>query len=254
LIQTPDGYLGWLDNGAFVEVDSIKMLNWRLAKKVVVTKSFDLILANWNNTSDIISDVVEGDILESGDSADKYLKVILPDGRSGYISNSSVINYADFISIRESLLENILTTAHQMMGRPYLWGGTSGKGMDCSGFTKTIYYLNGLELPRDASQQVQVGMEIKTDSSLNNLISGDFIFFGTPGTDTQKEKISHVAMYLGDGKMIHASDRIQIESLKKEDPDFTERRLKTMVRAKRMLQNIGENGVKKLADHPSYMP
>ena len=152
---------------------------------------------------------------------------------------------------REPLLQNILITANHMMGRPYLWGGTSGKGMDCSGFTKTVYYLNGLELPRDASQQVQVGVEIETDTSLRNLVPGDFIFFGhAKNRMTQKEKITHVAMYLGDGKIIHASDRIQIESLKRGDPDFTERRLNTMVRAKRMLKNIGENGVKKLADHP----
>ncbi len=124
--------------------------------------------------------------------------------------------------------------------------------MDCSGFTKSIFYLNGLELPRDASQQVHIGEEINTDTTLKNLMTGDFIFFGNKKTAAQKEKITHVAIYLGDGKIIHASDRVQIESLKRSDPDFTEKRLISMVRAKRMLQNIGKNGVIKLVEHPIY--
>jgi hypothetical protein len=250
LVQTPDGYLGWLDRGALIQTDPDRLSRWRLAKKVVIIKSFDFVFADRNKT--IISDVVEGNILEAGDQFEEFMLVKLPDGRSGFINYSSITPYEDFINPREPLLENILITANHMMGRPYLWGGTSGKGMDCSGFTKTVYYLNGLELPRDASQQVNVGVEVETDTSLRNLIPGDFIFFGQKKEMDQKEKITHVAMYLGEGKIIHASDRIQIESLKTGDPDFTERRLNTMVRAKRMLENIGEKGVKKLADHPLY--
>ena len=250
LVQTPDGYLGWLDNGALIQVDSLKIANWKLAEKVVVIKPFDLVFAN--DEKDIVSDVVEGNILESGDLYDEYLRIKLPDDRSGYLSLSSVVKYEDFLTIQEPLLQNILTTAHHMMGRPYLWGGTSGKAMDCSGFTKTVFYLNGLELPRDASQQVHVGVEIETDTTLKTLMPGDFIFFGQKRTTAQEEKITHVAIYLGNGKIIHASDRIQIESLKRGDPDFSGRRLITMVRAKRMLEGIGDNGVKKLIDHPMY--
>ena len=53
--------------------------------------------------------------------------------------------------------ETIVATAYRFFGVPYLWGGTSVKGMDCSGFTKTVYFLNGVLLPRDASQQVARG-------------------------------------------------------------------------------------------------
>ena len=111
--------------------------------------------------------------------------------------------------------------------------------MDCSGFTKTVYYLNGLMLPRDASQQVHVGIEVETDPSLKNLQPGDFLFFGRKATSSAKEKITHVAIYLGDGKMIHSSERVRIQSLKRGDEDFAENRLNTLVRAKRLLENIG---------------
>jgi hypothetical protein len=249
-VQLPDGYLGWLDQGALVKITPQEYSDWQVAKKVVVVAPFDLIYSDPGK--EVLSDVVEGNILEAAGQTDQFQTVKLPDGRTGIINEKSIISYERFINIREPLLENILSTAHQFMGRPYLWGGTSGKGMDCSGFTKTIFYLNGLEVPRDASQQVHIGVEIHTDTTLQNLMPGDFIFFGNKKTSSKEEKITHVAIYLGDGKIIHSSDRVQIESLKRGDPDFIEKRLISMVRAKRMLENIGKNGLKKLMDHPIY--
>ena len=96
------------------------------------------------------------------------------------------------------------------------------------------------------------GTSVASDTTLQNLLPGDFIFFGRKAADDQKEKITHVAIYLGNGRIIHASDRVQIESLRRGDPRFTERRLQTMIRAKRMLKNIGENGVRKLETHQLY--
>jgi cell wall-associated NlpC family hydrolase len=172
----------------------------------------------------------------------------------GLIDADAIISYEDFLQPKAPLADHIIRTSMQMLGRPYLWGGTSGKAMDCSGFTKTVFYLNGLELPRDASQQVRVGLDVESDQSLKNLKRGDFLFFGSPSTPDKKERITHVAIYMGDGKIIHASDRVQIESLRPEDPDFAPERLSTLVRARRMLEGIGENGVRPLSEHAWYLP
>src|SRR5690606_34759178 len=86
----------------------------------------------------------------------------------------------------ELTADRLISTAKRMMGLPYLWGGTSVKGVDCSGFTKTAFHMNGLMIPRDASQQVLEGMQVDIlapDGSLDtvlvhrNLKPGDLLFF-----------------------------------------------------------------------------
>jgi SH3-like domain-containing protein len=249
-VQTPDGYLGWLDDGGFSFLDKVLFEKWRATPKVVVNVPFGFVTAGKKGPN--ISDVVEGDILAIKDEQESGWVVSFPDGRTGFLAKTYGENYAKFLSTKDPDPEQLITTAYSFMGRPYLWGGTSGKGMDCSGFTKTVFYLNGLELPRDASQQVHVGEEVPTDTTLVNLKRGDFIFFGRKATSANREKVTHVAIYLGDGKIIHASDRIQVQSLKRGDPDFVEYRLKSMVRVKRMLDGLDKNGVKRLRTHPEY--
>ncbi len=248
-VQTPDGYLGWLDGGGLEIPSQANFTQWLHSEKIVVTAPFAFVTSSLDGSN--VSDVVEGNIMRLLGKQGRFYQVALPDGRAGLLNQSSAVSYQGFIE-REPILENILAKAHEFLGRPYLWGGTSGKGMDCSGYTKTVFYLNGLELPRDASQQVHVGVAVDTDESLKNLQPGDFLFFGRKASADQKERITHVAIYLGDGKMIHSSERVRIQSLRRGDPDFVEHRLKTLVRAKRMLRNIGENGVRPLQEHEKY--
>ena len=250
-VQTPEGYLGWLDQGAFVALDETKLQQWWKSEKVVVVTSGAQVRSSASQA--VISDVAQGNILVKLDGVDgEVFHVALPDGRHGVIEKSMVVSYRDFLTPPSSLVSNIISTAHSFMGRPYLWGGTSSRAMDCSGFTKTVFYLNGLVLPRDASQQVWVGDAIDTDTTLKNLLPGDFLFFGRKASRDVAEKITHVGIYLGDGQMIHASEMVRVQSLRRNDPNFAENRLLTFVRAKRMLSQVGKNGVLPLTTHPSY--
>jgi len=95
------------------------------------------------------------------------------------------------------LRDKILRTADSFIGVPYRWGGESvEEGFDCSGFTMTVYRLNGLDLPRSSRSQWREGLPV----SRANLQKGNLVFFHTSGTG----KISHVGIYVGNGQFIHA--------------------------------------------------
>lgn len=88
---------------------------------------------------------------------------------------------------------------------PYLWGGRTPFGMDCSGFTQLVYKIAGFALPRDASVQSKAGDPI---IAIEILKPGDLMFFGE-----ESIKISHVGIYLGDNKIVHASGKVRIDNV-----------------------------------------
>ena len=250
-IQTPDNYLGWVDDGGIHLMDSTEYNQWMTSDRGVCLSDYSFVFENADFNSNKITDLMAGNIFQLLNSENNFCKIKLPDGRTGFAKKENIMNYKEWIESHKPSPDKIIAAAKEMIGRPYLWGGTSGKGMDCSGFTKTAFYLNGIQLERDASLQVHTGKKIDTDTTLKNLIPGDLLFFGKY-RDDGSERITHVAIYLGDGKIIHASDRVQIQSLKRGDPDFVEYRLKSFVQARRVLGSEGKNGIIALKDSPFY--
>ena len=90
----------------------------------------------------------------------------------------------------------IITTARKYIGVPYVWGGSTPKGFDCSGFVQYVFNAHGISLPRTSKQQYAVGSWV----SKSNLQPGDLVFFDTSGSG-----ISHLGIYIGDNQFIHAS-------------------------------------------------
>jgi cell wall-associated NlpC family hydrolase len=99
--------------------------------------------------------------------------------------------------------EKIIETAQQLINTPYLWGGKSPFGIDCSGFTQIVYKLNGYQLPRDAYQQVELGEAL---SFVEEAEAGDLAFF-----DNEEGKIVHVGILLNNQQIIHASGFVRID-------------------------------------------
>ena len=92
----------------------------------------------------------------------------------------------------------VLGTADKYVGVPYVWGGSTPSGFDCSGFTKYVFAKNGIGLPRTSREQARVGDGIPLD--FDAMRPGDLLLFAEPG-----EAVSHVAIYVGSGRIIHAS-------------------------------------------------
>lgn len=95
-----------------------------------------------------------------------------------------------------TLASRIIATSKKYIGVPYLWGGTTPKGFDCSGFVQYVFNAHGISLPRTSREQYTVGTYIST----SNLQPGDLVFFNTSGSG-----VSHVGLYIGDGQFIHSA-------------------------------------------------
>lgn len=125
--------------------------------------------------------------------------VATPTGTTARLSVSAVHIYASAAAILRPSGQEIALTAQRFLGLRYLWGGTSAFGFDCSGLMNLIFRAHGVLIPRDANAQALVGRAIARHA----LQPGDLVFFAT---DPPSPAITHVAMYLGDGRIIESPD------------------------------------------------
>ncbi|MDN3689943.1 C40 family peptidase [Cyclobacterium jeungdonense] len=239
LVQTPDDYISWVDEAAIVRIDQQTMDEWMGKEKVVVTEMISNIYTD-ENQGEIVSDITAGNVLEIENRSPQGYKVALPDGRKGFIAAEVAVPYDEWINSRSTDDTSLVQTAKLMMGSPYLWGGTSPKGMDCSGFTKTIYFLNGMVIPRDASQQILEGELIDSEKNWENLEVGDLLFFGVPAMEDSRERVVHVGMWIGDNQFIHSRGRVRVSSFDPNDENYDAYELGRYLRTKRIRQKLSE--------------
>ncbi len=252
-IQTPDKYIGWTDNDGIALKNFQTLDEWKLSEKLLYTKEFGFIFEKPDVNSLHVSDIVAGSIMKFIGPEGDYCKVEYPDGKTGYVPKNECTNYKNWVNNPVTDASKILNTSYKFLGLPYLWGGTSVKGVDCSGFTKTVFYLNGIMLPRDASQQVNTGLDIDTKTGFQNLMPGDLLFFGKKGDKNTPDKITHVGIYIGNMEFIHSSGKVKINSLDPKAKNFNEYRYRTFIKAKRILNSIGKNGIEFVKDNDFYM-
>ncbi|MDD2245393.1 MAG: NlpC/P60 family protein [Dysgonamonadaceae bacterium] len=251
-IQMPDSYIGWI-NGSVEPVTEKELQEYLQKSKIVITSHSTSSYSRAKTNSETVSDLVAGDILVLLGTKGKYYKVVYPDGRTAYVNKSDAKEESRWLTDIELTHESIISTAKQMMGIPYVWGGTSTKGLDCSGFTKTVYFLHGIILARDASQQVKYGELVDQEGSFDKLQPGDLVFFGTKATpENPQEKVVHVGISLGNNKFIHASDYIRINSFDPSDPLYDEFNTKRYLRTKRVIGSVNTPGIQEIYHSTLY--
>ena len=223
------------------------------AKKVIFTPESGHIYTEPNASSERVSDVVAGNIMKYEGSKGKWTKVSLADGRKAYVESNKVADFATWAKNTRPTPESVISFAKLLVGVPYHWGATSVKLLDCSGFAKTVYYMNGLILARDASQQCLTGQKIEIDdiaTQYDRLQKGDLVFWGRKATATSKERITHVGIYIGDGLFIHESGRVRYDSFNKNDKEhYSQNYVNIFVRASRIIgtedKDMGVTSVEK---------
>jgi len=262
-IETPDGYKAWVNEMAIVPIDQARLDAWKASKRMVVTNYYTFFLDAPRPDANHVSDGVWGDIVEYVGASGKYTEVALPDGKHAFVPTADVTELRSWVDSRKAVIpanapqsdvekarQLILETAKTFVGVPYLWAGTSIKGVDCSGFAKTVYFLNGYMLLRNASQQFKTGEPVDVSEGLGKLQPADLVFFGTEATDEKPVRITHVAIYMGDGKIIHSSQVVRINSLIEGEPDYYSRK---PIRACRILGNQDcDKGVVSIANSNIY--
>jgi hypothetical protein len=181
-----DSYEGWICNKQWVEIteDDYKQLD--------------------KDVSTITTDIL--DIITKDNHQAIVIGSILPFYKSGHaLINDEMYKFdgmttPGFVN-KEKLIENSLV----YLNAPYLWGGRSPLGVDCSGFTQMVYRLQGIDLPRDAYQQAKVGTTL---SFVEESEAGDLAFF-----DNEEGKVTHVGIILEDSHIIHASGKVRIDRI-----------------------------------------
>ncbi len=229
--QLDDEYIGWITKSSIKIGDHDFIKQWRAQDKLVVSANYGQI---WEKPSQksirSVSDVVKGNKLINRGLKKGWYQVELPDGRVGFIQSILVTTEDKFTNDSKfESVDKLLNTAYRFIGLPYLWGGRSTKGFDCSGFTQTVFKLNGFQLPRDANMQVKSGVEVPIDDSLKNLESGDLVFFGR-----DVDHIYHVGIYIGDDEFIHSESSVQINSFNPKDKNYSEFRRKGLQAVRRV--------------------
>jgi len=181
-----DGYEGWIDSKQFQPI----------SKDQYEQLSADAIILN----SDLVEYI----------TSPNNLLMPIPLGASLSFLNHSDINVSgfDFEGMRISGVKpksNLINTSFMYLNAPYLWGGKTPFGIDCSGFTQMVYKLNGYHLLRDASQQATEGEAL---SFIEESEPGDLAFF-----DNEEGKIIHVGIIMDDNYIIHSSGKVRIDRL-----------------------------------------
>ena len=276
-VVTPEPYTAWCTNLGLVEMTAEQINEYKAAPKYICTAFHSAVYAEPSRRAQRISDLSMGNLLrvvfiqtKKGDRISEvkgWKEVRLPDGRTGWTPAADVKEFDKWAENPKPSEKDIINTAKQFQGTPYLWGGASSKGLDCSGLVRLSWFMNGYLLPRNASLQVHLGREIIVEADhgigkdseqfhdemqkrILNLKPGDLVFFGNPETRWKKEVITHVGIYIGDGEIIHASHMIRINSLIPGSRNYYENSHR-LLKARRLFDWEGE-GLTPISQSKAY--
>ena len=194
-----DGYVGWIHSFY------LNFYKSKVEEHIFVTDRFVPVFYEKDKQNNIAALLSYGTYVPVVNIESGYCKIHLPDGKTGFIKLQKQINNKS----REIIIE----LAISLLAVPYLWGGKSSFGYDCSGFVQMILKTAGIHIKRDTSLQIKTADLDKIH--LDEAKPGDLIFF------LENHRTNHVAFSIGEGKIIHCSGQVKIESIIKGETGFS---------------------------------
>jgi len=201
-VRTPDRYEGWLPRAAVSPYADAAAPRYARAGRVVEVTSLTAYLyreADVTTARPRTSAPLATRLEVAADGpADGWLTVRLPSGGAAYVQAGDVRPVDPGAPPRRGSPGEVLEAARRFLGVPYLWGGMTARGIDCSGLVSRVYHANGLPLPRDAGLQFESPELVPVERQ--DLRPADLVFFGRGSS-----RVTHVGLYAGDGRFISAT-------------------------------------------------
>ena len=193
VLTSLDNYEGWIDIKLATEISESTFSLINQSPKHI-TKDIVTILFKNKETAPIL--IPAGSTIPSYNYETKSFFI----GENIYKVNTNISETSS-----NELRKNIINSAIQFLNSPYLWGGKTNFGIDCSGFSQVVLKINGINIPRDASQQVNIG---NTVNIIHDVKPGDLAFF-----DNDDGNIIHVGIFIDENRIIHASGKVRIDKI-----------------------------------------
>jgi cell wall-associated NlpC family hydrolase len=206
-VKLPDGYAGWLRSWHLIVLPRRDVFTWRdRADALVIAPSAEVLTGKRIGASRI-RDLTLGNRLVTRQKAGSWVRVALPDGERGWVGKGSLLLDGKTLPAKGP---DVLKTARLFLGAPYLWGGVTPRGADCSGLVQTAFAVHGERLPRDVVDQCRCGVRVE-----GRLRPGDLLFFGP-----SRGPLTHVAIWAGGRRFIHAGCPVELASLDPREDNY----------------------------------
>jgi len=217
-ITMEDRYEGWIHN-FYVSESRVNCQN-----SIIVTDRYAPLRLQHGKDSQIIALLSFGTVVPLIEQSSGYCTIQMINGEEAFIPAQ--------MEISPKNRSDIIKLAQNLFGVPYLWGGKSSFGYDCSGFVQMVLKTVGISIERDSNKQAED--EKLEDISISDAMPGDLMFF------SENDCINHVAFIAGEGKIIHCSGEVKIESIIEGELGFNNK-LATLSHTSRSISKVANS-------------